>query len=211
MNALPNDDDPFRPDASFLRAQRRFALFCWIGCGVIFSLIFLPQTLLPRPLKITVMLGAMVVLVIGIFGFLYWLAPRSPLMKQLRPTARSLVIRIASPIVLYLAGFAAITWYYRAMHPTGMAAMLVALASAVPFLVAIRAVMLFLKEETDEFLRSRTLESWAIATGLALAVCTVWGFMDQLEVVPHLPLWAVFPIWVCCLVPAHFLLHRREA
>ena len=55
------------------------------------------------------------------------------------------------------------------------------------------------------------LEGWAIATGLALAVCTVWGFLDQFEVVPHLPLWAAFLIWACCLVPAQFLLQRRDA
>jgi hypothetical protein len=210
MNAPTEDNDPFKPDASFLRDQRRFVLFVWTGCGVIFALMFLPQAVLPRPIKTTVMLGAMAVLIIGVFGFLYWLTPRSPMMKLLRPTARRLVVRIVSPIVLYIAVFAAVTWYDRAMHPTGMAAALMALASAVPFLIAIRAVMLFVKEETDEFLRARMLEGWAIATGLALAACTVWGFLDQFGVVPHLPLWAVFPVWTVCLFPAHRLANREQ-
>jgi hypothetical protein len=211
MNALPNDDDPLKPDATFLRGQRRFVMFCWIGSGVIFGLSFLlPQAFVPRPIKVTVTLSAMAVLIIGIFGFLYWLVPRSPMMKLLRPTARRLVVRIASPIVLYLAVFAAVTWYYQAKHPVGIAAALIALASAVPFLVTIRAVMLFLKEETDEFLRARMLESWAIATGMALTICTVWGFLDQFEVVPHLPLWAVLPVWAVCLFPSQQLVTRGQ-
>ena len=89
--------------------------------------------------------------------------------------------------------------------------MLAALAPSVPLLFAIRAMMLFLKEETDEFLRSRMLEGWSLAAGLTLAVCTVWGFLDQFEIVPHLPLWTAFLIWACCLIPAQFLLARRDA
>ena len=95
------------------------------------------------------------------------------------------------------------------VHPTGLMAALAALAPSVPVLIAIRAMVLLLKEETDEYLRTRALETWAIATGLALSVCTVWGFLDQFEVVPHLPLWAAFPLWACCIGPALWLLNRR--
>ena len=209
MDTLTDDDDAMKPDAVFLRGQRRFAWFCWIWLGIMFGLMFfLPPTLLPRPIKVTALLIAMAALILGVFGFLYWLAPRSPMMKQLRPTARRLVVRIASPIALYIALVAAITWYDRALQPTGVAAGLMALASSVPFLVTIRALMLFLKEESDEFLRTRILESWSLAAAGALAICTLYGFLDQFAVVPHLPLWAVFPAWIACLFPAQQLVNR---
>jgi len=167
--------------------------------------------LVPQPFRAVAGLVGMLVICLGVLGFVWWLVPRSPLMDQRRPAARRLVMRIASAIAFFLVISAAVTGYYKTMHPTGMATVLAALAPSVPLLFAIRAMMLFLKEESDEFLRSRMLEGWSLATGLALAVCTVWGFLDQFEVVPHLPLWTAFLIWACCLVPAQFLLARRDA
>jgi hypothetical protein len=207
MNAPTEDNDPFKPDAAAFR--RVLYRIIWLpGAAIIAyaALLFF----VPRPLKHVVSLSGMLVLCFSLLGLVWWLAQHNPSLNQLRPAGRRLVARIVSPIMLYIAVFAAVTWYDRAIHPTGMAAALMALASTAPFLVAIRAVMLFLKEETDEFLRARMLEGWAIATGLTLAVCTVWGFLDQLEVVPHQPLWAAFPIWLVCLFPAQRLVNREQ-
>jgi hypothetical protein len=204
MNTPPDDENPL---ASFHRAVRGGLRVFWPAIiAYVGLMLFLPQ-----PFKAVVGSVGMVVICLGMLGFVWWLVPRSPLMNQRRPAARSLVMRIASATAFYLVLFTAVTGYYRAMHPTGMAAILAALAPSMPLLFAIRAAMLFLKEETDEFLRSRMLEGWSLATGLALAICTVWGLLDQFQVVPHLPLSAAFLIWACCLVPAQFLLARRDA
>jgi hypothetical protein len=203
---------PTPPDRDL--TNTRFERSVWRGLWVLWPAIIAYIGLvfsLPRSLKAVVGLGGMAVLCLGVLGFVWWLVPRSPLMNQRRPAARRLVMRIASAIVLFLLISVAATGTYRAVHPTGVAAMLAALAPSVPLLFAIRAMMLFPKEETDEFLRSRMLEGWSLATGLTLAVCTVWGFLDQFEVVPHLPLWVALYIWACCLVPAQFLLARRDA
>ena len=198
-------------EVTFRRPMRRFQWFVWVMVAIIIGMsAFLPLIPLPRPIKVTMILGSAFVALLGAFGFLWWLAPRHPMVRQMRPAPRRLAGRVVSAMLLYFAVFEAVTFFYQRLHLTGLTAVLAALAPSVPILFAIRAMMLFLKEEGDEFLRSRMLESWAIATGLALAVCTVWGFLDQFEVVPHLPLWAAFPLWAGCLGPAQFFLHRRD-
>jgi hypothetical protein len=172
---------------------------------------FLGKAPLPRSIKGAIALSALIVLLAGVFGFVWWLAPRSPLVKQLRPAARRYMARFLPAMLIYVAVFEAATWYYLRLHPTGLEAVLAGLAPSLPVLFAIRAMILFLKEESDEFLRSRMLESWSLATGLALALCTMWGFLDQFEVVPHLPLWAAFPIWAACLLPAHIIVQKRHS
>jgi hypothetical protein len=129
----------------------------------------------------------------------------------MRPAARRYMARFLPAMLLYVAVFEAATWYWLRMHPTGLRAVLAALVPAIPVLFAIRAMLLLLREETDEYLRARGLEVWALATVLTLGACTVWGFLDQFEVVPHLPLWAVFPLWAVCLFPAHIIVQKRHS
>jgi hypothetical protein len=140
--------------------------------------------------------------------------PRRALTKRgledpMRPAARRYMQRFLPPMLLYAVLFVAAGIYAEHNHPTGLAAIAVALAPALPVLAAIRVMFLFLKEEKDEYLHTRMLESWTLATGLTLAICMVWGMLDQFQVVPHMALWAVFPLWSLCLCPAEFLVKRR--
>jgi hypothetical protein len=208
MNA-PLEDKNSRTHTAFNRDA-------WRGIGVLgasiivyVGLLFFLRGVLPQPILSLVGLIGMLALCFGVLGFAWWLAPRSPLMQQVRPAGRRYMVRFLPAMLVYSAVFIAATWYYRHMHPTGWDAVLTGLAPSVPVLFAIRAMMQLLKEETDEYLRSRLLEGWALATGMVLALCTVWGFLDQFRVVPHLALWAVFPLWACCLIPAHLILNKR--
>jgi hypothetical protein len=211
MNTKPDDDDA-RDAAAFRRAQRRFQWFVWPAASIGIALPWiLPLAPGLRSAMPAIVLGYMVIVIGGVILFAWWLVPRSPLVTQLRPAGRRYTLRFLPAMLLYVFVFAAATWVFKHLHPTGAGAVLMALAPSVPILLAIRAMMLFLKEETDEFLRSRMLEGWAIATILTLSICTVWGFLDQFAVVPHLPLWAAFPLWACCLMPASFILQRRDA
>jgi hypothetical protein len=133
---------------------------------------------------------------------------RRGLVDDLRPAGRRYTRRFVPAMMAYVVVLICATWTRGHLHPAGVTAVLVGLAPSLPILLAIRAMVLFTKEETDEFLRARMLEGWSLATGLALAVCTVWGFLDQFGVVAHVPLWAVFPVWATCLGPAHWLMRR---
>jgi len=209
-NNLSRDLKDF--EVSLRRPLRRFQVFVWVMVAITFAeTLFLQRLHLPRPINLALIAGTVLVMLAGVFGFLWWLAPRHPLVKQMRPAARRYLLRFLPAMLLYVAVFEAAVWYYLHMHPAGLKAVLAALAPAVPVLFAIRAMLLLLREETDEYLRARGMEEWALATVLTLGVCTVWGFLDQFEVVPHLPLWAVFPLWAVCLFPAHVIVQKRHA
>jgi hypothetical protein len=126
--------------------------------------------------------------------------------ERMRPAYRRYMWRFLPAMFGYVGVLLAAISYANAAHPTGLVAWLVALAPSVPVLLAIRAVALVLTDEDDEYLRERMYRTYAVATALTLAACTVWGFLDLFELVAHVQLWAVFPIWAVCLVPAQLLL-----
>ena len=86
---------------------------------------------------------------------------------------------------------------------------LVAVAPALPLIAAIGAIGLYLKEEDDEFQRALAVGSYVLATGLMLAAATIWGFLEQFGLAPHVPSWAAFPLLALCLVPSQIIVYWR--
>ena len=70
-----------------------------------------------------------------------------------------------------------------------------ALLPTVPIIGLIWAIARLLIEETDEFQRMRMVRASLIASGLVLVAATLWGFLEMFGLVPHVWLWAVFPLW----------------
>jgi len=54
---------------------------------------------------------------------------------------------------------------------------------------------LLLKEEQDEYLRSRHIQQSLVATGLLLTVATLYGFLNAFDVAPRIDAWVAFPVW----------------
>lgn len=211
----PADEEQACTDAASQRALNRGV---WWMAAVIIAYVCLllvvhvgPLHVLPKSAKTAISLGGAAGICIGALGFAFWAMSRIPSMHQMRPAARRYMMRFLPAMFLYVVVFEAATWFYMHRHPTGLAAVLAGLAPSVPVLFAIRAMALLLREETDEYLRARALEVWAVATALMLGLCTVWGFLDQFEVVPHLPLWAVFPLWAVCIFPAQIIVQKRHS
>ena len=50
-------------------------------------------------------------------------------------------------------------------------------------------------EEQDEFIRMLIVRQALIATGFALGVATIWGFLELARVVPHLDAYWVAVVW----------------
>ena len=73
-----------------------------------------------------------------------------------------------------------------------------AFATAAFVLYIVHAVQLIPREEKDEFLRERFYHAAFHGTVGAMAICTVWGLLDEFQLVPGAKLWAVFPIWAVC-------------
>lgn len=70
------------------------------------------------------------------------------------------------------------------------------LTFAVAAMVAaqIAALLVFIRD-SDEFVRALTARRFILAAGGAMALVSAWGFAEQLAGVPHMPGWAVYPLF----------------
>jgi undecaprenyl pyrophosphate phosphatase UppP len=71
----------------------------------------------------------------------------------------------------------------------------VAVAPALFILGVIWAMGMYLVEETDEYIRMRLVRAMMVATGITLAIASVWGFLEQLADLVHVPAYYGFVIW----------------
>lgn len=72
-----------------------------------------------------------------------------------------------------------------------------ALSVAAPVIGQIWATLELLRG-SDEYVRAMLTKVFVLATGLTLAVCTVWGFGESYANAPHIEVWLVYPVfWAC--------------
>ena len=95
----------------------------------------------------------------------------------------------------YVALFFAAMWVARTYEPATAVRIVLAFAAALPVIFMIRAMALLLREEKDEYLRSRMIDQSLIATGILLTVATLYGFLNAFDVAPRIDAWAAFPVW----------------
>lgn len=71
----------------------------------------------------------------------------------------------------------------------------IALVPGVAVLGVIWAMGRLLIELDDEYLRMLEVRKFIIATGLAMAVASVWGLLELMTTAPRLPVFYIFPLW----------------
>lgn len=108
------------------------------------------------------------------------------------------VILLVTAVSLGRQGLADGSWGY-----------LIALAPSVGVLGAIASVGLYLAEETDEFARTTLMHSLLWATAGTLSVATIWGFLENFDKAPHVPTWAMAPVFAVFMGFAQALIARR--
>lgn len=81
------------------------------------------------------------------------------------------------------------------LDPRGPLLWLIAVLPSLPMLFFIWAMVRYLKEETDEYLRLRNTLNALFGLALLLGVGTFWGFLEAFKVVPHVDAWWVVPVW----------------
>jgi hypothetical protein len=80
-----------------------------------------------------------------------------------------------------------------------------ALAVAAPVIGQLWAT-LSLMRESDEYVRAVVAKQFILASGLAMAAATVWGFGESYAGAYHLPAWIIYPLfWACFGVVAPFI------
>ena len=144
-------------------------------------------------------LGTLIVILLGI-------APIIPLLRateraasaagHLSPAVRRYNRRmIVSALIYTLLVFVSV-YIYKDWHPQGALLWLTGLLPSVGVLAMIAAEARLLAEEEDEYLRLRLAQTALIGTAVLLAAATIWGFLEQFGLVPHVPAWAAVPLFV---------------
>jgi hypothetical protein len=117
-----------------------------------------------------------------------WYSAMTPALR--RYNQRGLIWAFGYVIAL----FAAMTLHQN-FALSGAAAFVVAALPALPIFYFLWAMARYLQEESDEFVRFRQVQASLVATGLVLALGTLWGFFETFGLVPHIWAWWVVPVW----------------
>ncbi len=107
---------------------------------------------------------------------------------------RRYTIRLFSLMAMYLASLIIAERYLDRAEPvTGMLAYILALMPALPVIAIFWAFGRLLVETTDEYQRLLLIRQTLVATALSMATATGWGFLENYDLVPHIPAfyWAV--------------------
>lgn len=73
-------------------------------------------------------------------------------------------------------------------------AWLLALAVAAPIIGQIWAMLGFMRD-SDEFVRAVTAKQFIVASGIAMALFTFWGFAENFAGAPHAEGWLIVPLF----------------
>ena len=86
-----------------------------------------------------------------------------------------------------------------------VAAWALALTVSAPVIGQIWATLALMRE-SDEFVRAVVAKQFILASGLARAVASVWGFGESYAAAPHIPAWIIYPLfWACFGLIAPFV------
>jgi hypothetical protein len=105
--------------------------------------------------------------------------------KYKSPAIRRYLIRLAVMMTVYVVALLVAVTAFKSDAVTGIAAYALAIAPALPIIGVFWAVMRFLVEEPDEFIRMLLVRQSLVATGFCLTVMTVWEFLQNFDLVPQ--------------------------
>lgn len=77
----------------------------------------------------------------------------------------------------------------------GPATYLVAVLPALPIIGVFVAVGRYLVEEQDEYLRMLMVRQTLWASGFALSLATIWGFLENFDLVDHIDAYYIAVVW----------------
>ena len=128
------------------------------------------------------------------------------LSKQHTPAGRRYVLRTFAfmiPYMLICVAMMTTDPFDELMgKPAGWA---LAAAVAAPVVGQLWATLALMRE-SDEFVRMVTAKQFIIASGLAMAAVTFWGFGESFAGAPHLPDWLIYPLfWAAFGLVAPFI------
>ena len=116
-------------------------------------------------------------------------------MNRPNPARRRYFLRVGVAMTLYVACLAAANRLVGTGHVTGPAAYALAILPGLAIIGVFWAIGRLLIEEKDEFLRVLLVRQSLVATAFALSIATIWGFLENVDLVPHVDSYFVAILW----------------
>ena len=115
--------------------------------------------------------------------------PATPAMR--RYTRSILLLSVAYALIL----FGTVGFFQDHPGIADVTAYVIAALPALPIIGMIFVIGRYLVEERDEYLRMLMARQALIATGITLSVATLWGFVEDAGLAPHIPSYHVAVLW----------------
>lgn len=109
--------------------------------------------------------------------------------------SRRYIQRLAAAMGIYLISLFAAEYLISRDLVDGPLVWVLALMPGLAVTGAFYAVAMLVIEQKDEFMRMLIVRQILIATGFALSIATVWGFLENFDLVPHIDSYWVGIIW----------------
>lgn len=114
---------------------------------------------------------------------------------SMSPAQRRYNKRVVWLSLFYAVALIGAVYGFKHHLVAGPLAWAVAVLPALPIVGIFAAIGLYLVEEQDEYVRAMTARQTLWASGFALSIATVWGFLESFELVGHVESYWVSILW----------------
>ena len=111
------------------------------------------------------------------------------------PAIRRYQLRLGAALAAYIVTLSAALRFVGGGEVTGVPAYALALLPGLSVAAMFWAIGRLLVEEADEYIRMLMVRQALVATGLTLSVATMWGFLENLGLVPHVDAFYIAILW----------------
>lgn len=111
------------------------------------------------------------------------------------PANRRYNKRVIILSLIYAAFLLGAVYAFKHHLLSGPGAWIAAILPALAIIGIFAAIGLYLVEEQDEYLRMLMVRQTLWASGFALSIATVWGFLESFELVSHVEVYWVSVLW----------------
>jgi hypothetical protein len=115
--------------------------------------------------------------------------------RPANPAQRRYIRRVFGFMTFYVAALFFAKWMFKRGLAEGAIAWGLALLPALPIIAVFWAIGRLLVEESDEYLRVQLVRQSLVATAFAMAVATVWGFLEAFGLVGHVDAYFAAILW----------------
>ena len=111
------------------------------------------------------------------------------------PAIRRYQLRLGAALAAYIVTLSAALRFVGGGEVTGVPAYALALLPGLSVAAMFWAIGRLLVEEADEYIRMLMVRQALVATGLTLSIATMWGFLENLGLVPHVDALYIAILW----------------